>query len=90
MASWSCSGAASETGILGLPVTLQEKIMNEPETSPPDMTAEDDTEGQAFKWQIVDDPKGGRQLRQGWTPDEPQSGRGRPSASPKDKGNTTR
>jgi hypothetical protein len=43
----------------------------------PPVSSEDeyDTEGQAFKWQIVDDPKSGRQLRAGWTPDEPQAGR---------------
>ena len=64
--------------------------MDEPEITPVDLTSEDDTEGQAFKWQVVDDPKGGRQLRQGWTPDEPQTGRGRTSSAPKDKGNTPR
>ncbi len=64
--------------------------MDEPETTPADIASEDDTEGQAFKWQVVDDPKGGRQLRQGWTPDEPQTGRGRTSSASKDKGNTTR
>jgi hypothetical protein len=46
-------------------------------------TDEDDTEGQAFKWQIIDDPKGGKQLRQGWTPDEPQSRRARTNTSTK-------
>lgn len=51
---------------------------------------EDDTEGQAFKWQVVDDPKGGRQLRQGWTPDEPQSGRTRTATPTKGKGSNAR
>ena len=34
-----------------------------------------DTEGQAFKWQIVDDPKAGKRLSAGWTPDDAESGR---------------
>ena len=51
---------------------------------------EDDTEGQAFKWQIVELPKGGRQLRQGWTPDEPQDNRARTTTSTKGKGSTSR
>jgi hypothetical protein len=62
----------------------------EPQTTPPALTPENDTEGQAFKWQIVDDPKGGRQLRQGWTPDDPQSGRGRTNSPPKGKGSSPR
>jgi hypothetical protein len=35
-------------------------------------TEEDDTEGQAFTWSVVADPQKGRQLRQSWTPDDPQ------------------
>ncbi len=64
--------------------------MDKRETTPTHATPEDDTEGQAFRWQLVDDPKGGRQLRQGWTPDEPQGGRSHTSSVPKDKGNSTR
>ena len=30
---------------------------------------EDDTEGHAFKWDRVEDPKGGKRLRQGWEPE---------------------
>jgi hypothetical protein len=62
-----------------------------------DMTAtpgpdaeEDDTEGQAFKWEVVEDPKGGRQLRQGWSPDEPGTGRPRTATTPPKGKATTR
>lgn len=51
-------------------------------------SADDDTEGQAFRWQVVDDTKGGKQLRQGWTPDEPQAGRARTNTSTKGKAKT--
>ena len=37
-----------------------------------DTTDEFDTEGQAFKWTVVQDPSRGRQLRQSWTPDDPK------------------
>ena len=59
-----------------------------PPVSPED---EYDTEGQAFKWQIVDDPKSGRQLSAGWTPDEPQAGRpARSTTSTKGKNSNPR
>ena len=35
-------------------------------------TDEDDVDGHAFKWQVVTEKDGGRKLRAGWTPDEPQ------------------
>ncbi len=35
-------------------------------------TDENDTEGQAFTWTVVDDPARGRHLRQSWTPDDPK------------------
>ena len=52
--------------------------MNEQEPVQPTGPAPDDaddTEGQAFRWQVVDDPKSGKRLKAGWTPDEPQPGR---------------
>ena len=40
---------------------------------PPEDLEDDDVEGHAFKWQVVEDPKsGGKRLRADWTPDEPQ------------------
>ena len=43
---------------------------------PPDrpVQSDDDTEGHAFKWDVVDDPKGGKRLRQGWNPNYPAPG----------------
>ena len=43
---------------------------------PPDrpVQSDDDTEGHAFKWDVVDDPKGGKRLRQGWNPNDPAPG----------------
>ena len=66
--------------------------LDEQDTTRPAAPADDgdDTEGQAFKWQIVDDPKGGRQLRQGWTPDEPQSGKARTNTTAKGKSDSAR
>lgn len=47
----------------------------------PPVEDEEDVEGHAFKWQVVNDPKtGDRKLRAGWTPDEPQ---GKPATSPR-------
>ena len=47
---------------------------------PPDRPAQqdDDTEGHAFKWDLVEDPKGGRRLRQGWNPNDPAPGQPQP------------
>jgi hypothetical protein len=42
-------------------------------SSEPASESEDDTEGQAFTWTVVDDPTKGRRLRQEWTPDDPQA-----------------
>ena len=42
---------------------------------------ENDTEGQAFAWRLVDDPKVGKRLRQSWSPDDPLPGR--PARGPK-------
>ena len=37
----------------------------------PQVEDEDDVEGHAFKWQVVNDPKtGDKRLRAGWTPDD--------------------
>jgi hypothetical protein len=49
---------------------------------------EDDVEGQAFTWKVVDDPKaGGKHLRAGWTPDDPKAARPRdPGSERKDTG----
>ena len=41
-------------------------------TAPED---ENDTEGQAFAWRLVDDPKVGKRLRQSWSPDDAPPGR---------------
>ncbi len=52
--------------------------MSDQETRPqdrPDGTADDDTEGQAFTWSAVDDPKTGKRLRQSWSPDDPKDSR---------------
>lgn len=38
----------------------------------PQVDDEDDVEGHAFKWQVVTEKDGGKKLRAGWTPDEPQ------------------
>lgn len=49
----------------------------------PAATDEDDVEGHAFKWEVVNDPKSGdKRLRAGWSPDEPQSKPGAPSRAP--------
>ena len=62
---------------------------------PPDrpvQSDDDDTEGHAFKWDVVEDPKGGKQLRQGWNPNDPAPGapparrsdtHGKPSEKPR-------
>ncbi len=53
--------------------------MSDPTTRPTDATdaqpTEDDTEGQAFSWSVVDDPKKGKRLHQTYTPDEPKKPR---------------
>ena len=43
---------------------------------PPDrpVQSDEDTEGHAFKWDLVEDPKGGKSLRQGWNPQDPAPG----------------
>ena len=46
-----------------------------PAVQPPASEDENDTEGQAFAWRLVDDPKGGKRLRQSWSPDDPPPGR---------------
>lgn len=38
----------------------------------PQADEEDDVDGHAFKWQVVTEKDGGKKLRAGWTPDEPQ------------------
>jgi hypothetical protein len=44
-----------------------------PDSSEP-LRDDDDTEGQAFKWNLVEDEKGkAPRLRQTWTPDEPRA-----------------
>jgi len=51
--------------------------MERHDTTQPGTSASDedaDTEGQAFKWQVVDDPRTGKRLKAGWTPDD-QPGR---------------
>ena len=61
-----------------IPHRHQEGTMDQQEPAQPDAPEpdeNDDTEGQAFRWQIVDDPKSGKRLKAGWTPDEPQPGR---------------
>jgi hypothetical protein len=44
----------------------------------PVLDDEEDTEGNAFKWEIVDDPKGGKRLRQGWNVEDPAPGKPQP------------
>ena len=62
-----------------------------PQPLAPTSESDDDTEGQAFKWQVVDDPKTGKRLSAGWTPDEPQEGRSaRTKSSSKSKNNGSR
>lgn len=39
---------------------------------------EQDTEGNLFKWELVDDAKGGKRLRQGWDPASPAPGTPQP------------
>jgi hypothetical protein len=47
---------------------------------PPDrpVQSDDDVEGHAFKWDLVDDPKGGKRLDQGWNPNDPAPGKPQP------------
>lgn len=46
---------------------------SKPDTQPAaPQVDEDDVEGHAFKWQVVTEKDGGKKLRAGWTPDEPQ------------------
>ena len=49
-----------------------------------DPAQDDDTEGHAFKWDVVDDPKGGKRLRQGWNPNDPAPGAPQPRRSETD------
>jgi hypothetical protein len=42
---------------------------------------DEDTEGNAFKWELVDDPKAGKRLRQGWDTTDPAPGKPQPRKS---------
>jgi hypothetical protein len=48
------------------------------EAMPP---ADDETEGYSFNWDLVEDPKGGKHLRQGWDPNDPALGKPQPRKS---------
>ena len=55
--------------------------MTDDETVDPAPIEDEDTEGNAFKWELVDDPKGGKRLRQGWDTSDPAPGKPQPRKS---------